>query len=365
MKSYLPARAYWSDEIFTQEQSYWERQWQFAGFRRDLAQHHDFVTAQIGHRPVVIQNFHGELKAFDNVCSHRFSRIQTEPCGNRPLQCRYHGWAYNSAGDPVGIPQKPRFEGMDSIPAESLRLPAWKVATLGEFVFVARDSNRTDLNSFLSSSEAELRQIGESLGRLIDVNRIPIKANWKVVVENTLEAYHVDFVHANNFKKVLAEQSTFDFHRPHSWWRSPLRDPVVRAMAPVGRMMNGRNYQPPGYVHAFVFPNLTVGTTLGLSFAVQHFIPRGAAETEFVSYVFAAKTASEDASPSAMVEAMNDSAVKFNRDVFEEDRVVVEQVQLGIRHAERPGLLSEDEVRIQAFQQAYIEHFDFELLSAI
>jgi phenylpropionate dioxygenase-like ring-hydroxylating dioxygenase large terminal subunit len=189
---------------------------------------------------------------------------------------------------------------------------------------------------------------------------LSIKANWKVVVENTLEAYHVGFVHENNFKKVLSDESEFEFQTPHSWWRSQLRENVTRAMAPIGRMLKSRKYQPAGYVHLLVFPNITIATTLGLTFSIQHFIPLGVGETEFVSYLFSTTVGDEDQDKLSIIQAVNESAVKFNREIFEEDRVVVEQVQCGIAHAERPGLLSDEELRVYEFQKAYIERFCFE-----
>ena len=51
--------------------------WLCLGFVDDLKSDRDFITAQIGPHSIVVQNFGGELKAFRNVCSHRFSRIQT------------------------------------------------------------------------------------------------------------------------------------------------------------------------------------------------------------------------------------------------------------------------------------------------
>ena len=40
---------------------------------------------KIGCKSVVVQNFHGELRPFHNVCSHRFSRIRTNSKGNSGL----------------------------------------------------------------------------------------------------------------------------------------------------------------------------------------------------------------------------------------------------------------------------------------
>ena len=64
---------------------------QFAALATELAGNRDFVVVEQHDCSIVVQNFKGELRAFQNVCSHRFNKIQTEERGNRPLTCRYHG----------------------------------------------------------------------------------------------------------------------------------------------------------------------------------------------------------------------------------------------------------------------------------
>jgi phenylpropionate dioxygenase-like ring-hydroxylating dioxygenase large terminal subunit len=61
----------------------------------------------------VLQNFKGEIRAFANICSHRFNRIQTEPRGNRPLMCAYHGWNFDESGFPRGMPRREGFDLSD------------------------------------------------------------------------------------------------------------------------------------------------------------------------------------------------------------------------------------------------------------
>jgi phenylpropionate dioxygenase-like ring-hydroxylating dioxygenase large terminal subunit len=110
----IPADHYIRDDIFPREmKNIFEPSWLCIGFTEDLKNHNDFITIQIGERGIVVQNFHGELRAFRNVCSHRHSRIQTQNCGNRPLQCPYHGWTYNIQGIPTGIPKNAEAFGLD------------------------------------------------------------------------------------------------------------------------------------------------------------------------------------------------------------------------------------------------------------
>ena len=58
----------------------------------------------------MVQNFQGELRAFDNVCLHRGAELQWETEGVRPLTCRYHGWGYDAGGEPaIPFPEVYRF----------------------------------------------------------------------------------------------------------------------------------------------------------------------------------------------------------------------------------------------------------------
>ena len=83
----IPADFYSRGDVFQRElDAVFQPSWLCVGLAHNLREHNDFITYHIGQRQIVVQNFHGELKAFKNVCSHRFSRIQCEQRGNRPLQ---------------------------------------------------------------------------------------------------------------------------------------------------------------------------------------------------------------------------------------------------------------------------------------
>ena len=129
MNTLIPPAAYHSPEAFAAEQTkLFQRTWACVGFQRDLQKHNDFISREVGGLSVVVHNFNGELKAFHNVCSHRFNRIHTAPKGNRPLQCAYHGWIYDSAGLPSAIPKRPRFDDLTPERICGLRLASWSVA---------------------------------------------------------------------------------------------------------------------------------------------------------------------------------------------------------------------------------------------
>ena len=328
--------------------------WQFAGFARDLKNPGDYVVAPIGGKSVLVQNFDGELKAFLNVCSHRFSAIRRDCKGNGPLQCQYHGWVYDRSGIPTGIASIKEFDDITDARRQELALESWDVDRCGELVFVRLKSRRGPaLREWLGGAWERTESIASSLGELLDCNRLVINANWKVAVENTLESYHVKSVHPETFARLNATTAEFLFDEPHSGWRAAIDAGMEKQLRKITRMI-GLQSQFEGYFHQLLFPALTLATTVGLSYAVQYFRPLTAQTTEFTSYVFAARHDGSDNQRQLLQEACK-PAVDFNRAVFEEDRVVCGQVQIGIEQAPNSlvGELSNEEQRVFDFQRAW------------
>ena len=137
------------------------------------------------------------------------------------MLCPYHGWAYNNKGVPVGIPKKPLFSFSKS-ELQCLKLMEFEIDFCGELVFVRIENSGINLKNYLGIYFNELSSSSKQFDSLIDVNKIKIKANWKILVENTLESYHVNLVHATTFRRLGASGLDFDFNGPHSKWRAEL-----------------------------------------------------------------------------------------------------------------------------------------------
>jgi phenylpropionate dioxygenase-like ring-hydroxylating dioxygenase large terminal subunit len=355
MRALIPAQAYFDADVFAAElDSLFADTWQFVAFGRDLAQPNDFVTAAVGGRSVVVQNFAGELRAFANVCSHRFARIHACAKGNGPLRCPYHGWIYNQDGAPYSIPSRPKFDDLSPDVLASLALRPYDVDRCGEFVFARRAGDGVGLRQWLGRAGDVLERVSAALGPEVDVNELVIDANWKVTVENTLESYHVGFVHADSFKKVGAKGMDFAFDGPHSSWLSPVDAAIEAQMRKLVPRFEPRPLAVDGYFHQLVFPNLTVATTYGTSFAVQLFEPVSPGKTRFRSVVFQARPGEGTKVNADMMAMLNESVADFNRTVFAEDKAICEQVQLGVVETDQPGMLSYEEERVLRFQEQYV-----------
>jgi phenylpropionate dioxygenase-like ring-hydroxylating dioxygenase large terminal subunit len=358
MRPLIPASAYHSPERYAQEMDrIFSRCWLFAGLSRDLGAADDYVLVNVAGHSVVVQNFAGQLRAFRNVCSHRFAQLKSECRGNGPLRCPYHGWMYDEKGVPYSIPSRPRFDDLPRERTPEFALVPYSVARCGGLVFVRASAAGPSLEEALGAATFErIARMSESLGEQIDRNEMTIEANWKITVENTLESYHVGFIHTDTFKKLGASGMNFSFEGPHSAWQANLTESVAAQMAKLLPVFGEGRYDVTGYFHQHVFPNFTVATTYGTSFALQLFEPAGPGRTRFVSIVFQAVIPSGSRRAEVTAELLRTSVAEFNRSVFEEDRVICEAVQRGVVDAEGPGILSTEEERVGHFQRAYASY---------
>lgn len=355
MFSHITPNYYFDNNIFKKEQrNIFRKNWIFVGLKSELKKSNDFLTKKIGGIPVVIQNFNGEIKAFVNICSHRFSIIQTEKKGNRGLFCPYHGWAYDKKGKPCGIPQKSLFGNINNEDLEQLKLRNYSIEFCGDFMFIHITPPSQTLKEYLGEFYNELEIISSSKQEHVDTNDLTIKSNWKIIIENTLESYHVNLVHSETFKRLGASGLEFDFSNSHSKWVADLamdeNDPKLEK---IHKKFILRDFKTKGYIHYLIYPNLLISTTYGISYNISIIEPINEKETNFSSNVFLSLNEG-----GSMIDLYKTSLIEFNRQVFDEDKIVCEYVQEGVENTEQHGILSLEEKRIHSFQENYINQMN-------
>lgn len=356
MRSQLAPELYRDESVFRREmETVFPSSWQLVAFSNDLDEPDDFVVVTLDERSVVIQNFDGELRAFHNVCSHRHSRIRGVASGNGPLRCPYHGWSYNRDGVPYSIPSRPRFDAADLDCQDSLALRPYAIETCGALVFARTTIEGPPLEEFLGDAYDHVHAVGDALGERLSCYRLVVAANWKVVVENTLEGYHVNFVHAESLKRLGTSGTDFGFQGPHSTFRSGTQEKPSATRDRIDQAFSSRPLRTRDYIHQLVFPNTTIATAHGTSFNINLIRPLHAAETVIDVYVFETRLSIDlSKAERSLVKAMRPAVVELTNTAFDEDRAICEQVQLGLAEASRPAVLSSEEQRIGAFQTAYL-----------
>ena len=223
----LDPSLYHDPEVLEAElSSIFARSWQYAGHVGELAEAGDYLTARAGDQPVlVLRGYDGELRAYRNVCRHRGSELLSGSghC-KKAIRCRYHGWTYDSDdGRLLGVPEHRGYKRLEK--GELGLLPA-RVELLEGLVFVNLDPAAPALAEVTAGLAERLRPyridqlVTFASGR--DGTRQP--ANWKVVVENYLEGYHVPIAHPGLMRLLDYQRYTVETHGGWAWFDAPLRE---------------------------------------------------------------------------------------------------------------------------------------------
>ena len=352
----LDANNYTKKKYFENDiKNIFNQQWIFAGLVTDLKNNNDFITIQVGKSSIVIQNFKGSLFAFQNICSHRFKRIQTEKKGNRPFFCKYHGWNY----DKEGMPRIPKQDTFDLRETSCLKLKKYKLETCGNFVFVNLniDCNIT-LEEYLGGYFVELEQISNHLDINLNENKvIKHKSNWKLLVENVLEGYHCPLVHKESLVDLgycIDMPIDVKFYNNHSSWHSPKIKKAEDKINSKLDFLNHLTYKHESFYHLYIFPNLFISSTSGSFFYIGNLLPMTKKKSNLICNFFGANydrdlNIKEKSLNKAMFTYNVESAIK----VLYEDKPMVESCQKGLEEKSNiQGVLSStEEIRIIKFHE--------------
>jgi len=178
----------------------WPAMWLFAGLERDVAEPGEYLVLNIGDESLLVSRTdEGELAAFYNVCQHRGARIMANERGwVRDFVCPYHGWTYDHAGTLTVVPDADRFTPPVDCAARSLQ--QIRVEVFSDMVFVCMGTAAPPLLEFLGPLGDIIAPFDLAGMSLIGDQTVQLDANWKAVVDNFGELYHVEHIHPQHAK---------------------------------------------------------------------------------------------------------------------------------------------------------------------
>jgi len=147
---------------------------------------------------LLVRQRDGAIRAFHNVCRHRGSRLVREACNTRAVMtCPYHGWAFGLDG---ALRTTPYWDTADGTAPEGFRREAFglvpvRVAMWCDQVFVCLDETAPSFEEHAKALIDRWAHADLSLLRFAGALHYEVEANWKLVVENYLDTYHLPFLH--------------------------------------------------------------------------------------------------------------------------------------------------------------------------
>jgi phenylpropionate dioxygenase-like ring-hydroxylating dioxygenase large terminal subunit len=332
--------SYSDPDVFVRELEMLFSERLFAGTQSDFAQLDDYRSLRIGDKAVSLRRTHDGVRAFDNVCLHRNALIDLPGNGNRPFRCGYHGWSYAADGSLAAAP----LTDMSCIARHQLGSYPVSEAHGLYFLGLAGAAPLTD----------EVAQVLADTGIVPDApfHRASLEhaCNWKLLVENVLEGYHLSFVHPNSFRPAgFTSTGRYTWNGgQYTSWNEMLPSAASDKSAAIRRLAPQAGHY---YRHAYVFPDLFVSNTNGLVGFLSHVVPIDAARSRLEWRLF--ELPALKALAPALRQHMKDEAAAFTQQALAEDKVLVEACQLGLAADGHEVQLQPQEARIAHFHALY------------
>ncbi|MDG1709075.1 MAG: SRPBCC family protein [Emcibacteraceae bacterium] len=187
----MPPALYTSKEIHEIElDKIFKKEWTCAAHTSQLPNSGDFITYDIaGHPIIVLCDQDGLIKSYSNVCPHRSSRLLDGNGNIKHIVCPYHAWTYGLDGDLLGAPRMEKSQ-IAGVCLNELKTEIWN-----GLVFVSLGKNTPPLAPRLEPLNQHIRKYNFSSKQVVHSYDGELNCNWKVLVENFCESYHVFRVH--------------------------------------------------------------------------------------------------------------------------------------------------------------------------
>ena len=176
--------------------------WIYVGHESEVRAPGDFRTRTICGRPVIFCRDSGNaVRVYLNTCRHRGAVVCREAEGNaKHFTCFYHGWTYDRDGALYGLPGQNAYPPNFNRAEFALKEPP-RVASYRGFVFLNFDAGAMPLDVYLAGAKEYIDLIiDQSPSGAMEVipgaQEYDIRANWKLLVENSFDDYHLLSTHS-------------------------------------------------------------------------------------------------------------------------------------------------------------------------
>ena len=293
----LPNSAFTSEVFFEFEQErLFARSWIYAARQSAIPNSGDVIPVNVAGQPIfIVRQADGTVRAFYNVCLHRGARLVSNPCrGRKTIVCPYHSWAYELDGTLCARPHyfgPGHHDNMKAASRDEPRLFPVRSAIWHDWIFVNLDGNSPQFESFLAPVNKQWGDFNLSEIKFAHHLQIDFRANWKLVIENYFDFYHVFKVHPTFHKKLsksLRQPTKGDGHFLHNqFWEEDTHpfvstDPSDPALPPVSRSNESGLRKS---VFGVLFPNSAVNIH-GTDLQFTHLEPLAPNHTRMHRYFY-------------------------------------------------------------------------------
>ena len=234
----MPAAAFTSPDVYDLEiERIFRREWLCVGRADQIPAVGDYLTIDLlGDKLVVVRGSDEVVRVLSRVCRHRAAEVAKGAGNTRSFQCPYHAWTYRLDGELVGAPYMEDVEGFERA---NCGLPQVRSEVWEGWIFVNFDPQADSLERQLEPLSKIFANYRMSEMVVVDELCFDSPFNWKVLVDNFMEAYHHIAIHSDTFEPIFpaALSNTPDNDGPYSVLVMPEREGIEHPEeTPVGAL---------------------------------------------------------------------------------------------------------------------------------
>ena len=210
----LPSKSYIDEEFWKKEcNTVLADGWLFVGFVHEFKNSGDVIPLFIAGKPIlIVKNNKNKITAFHNVCSHRCLKLIDEKKNvGRVIRCPYHSWSYDLEGNLKAAPHiggtnihKPEKFNFSKHGLKSIRIHIWH-----DWIFINLNNKAKKFEIYARPLIKKFKDIDfKKLKYAATLDFGKINSNWKFLIENFIEPYHVQFVHKTTTNQPLKDHYT-------------------------------------------------------------------------------------------------------------------------------------------------------------
>ena len=358
----LPSWTYNNAEFFALERELLLLpQWQMVCHQSEIPEPGSYATLDfLGERALVIRGEDRLIRAFHNVCRHRAAAVARGDFGRceGALRCFYHGWTYGLDGNLRAVPGDKHFPGLDKEThgLRPLPLEIWQ-----GFVFVKFREGGPSVAERMAPYAAELAQYRlEEMEPRDKPYFIEIPVDWKNVMDNFLEGYHVPVGHPGLYRLFGTNYELDVKSGDVSRAVAQLRDRLSPNWSErhYQRLLPDLDYLPPERQRAWTFYALLPNFAFDIyPDQIDYFqvVPLGPGRCALRGRAY--KVAGLPKALERQLKACRYLGWRINWPVFREDNLLIESVQQGLQSSSyEVGVLSEKEVCVRQLHDQVRRH---------
>jgi p-cumate 2,3-dioxygenase alpha subunit len=192
-----------ADVMAAEYREVFDKSWLYLGHESELPRAGDFVARTVARRNLLFtRDSGGVAHAFFNSCPHRGATVCREKAGNaRTFQCFYHGWVFGTDGRLKGQPGKERYPAGFTEGGRADLVPVPRFESYAGFHFVSFDPAIVSLADYLADAKPYLDLVAgyseSGMAIVSGAQEYSLRANWKLLVENSIDGYHAATTHAS------------------------------------------------------------------------------------------------------------------------------------------------------------------------